>query len=261
MRTPSAIASALILSILLKPVFVDAIVVRHDRDDRSFLELAKNFPATVTFHHAGSGFAMDGMGTLVAPRWVLTAGHIAAELAPGDLAELGGSNYKIDAIVQHPGWHGIKSWEDVRRDIALIRLETAVTGIPPARLYTGDDEAGMTATIVGRGRRGTGLTGPVADDNRMRAATNRVHEVRDTHLVFRFDKPGEPAVTPLEGICGDGDSGGPAYVEVDGVLHVIGVGSAQDARPVDKKLGHYGVLEIYPRVSAFEDWIRATIHD
>lgn len=44
------------------------------------------------------------------------------------------------------------------------------------------------------------------------------------------------------------------------MLHVIGVSSAQDSRPVDKKLGHYGVLEVYPRVSSFVEWIRATIH-
>ena len=261
MRTPSAVACALILSILLKPVLVDAIVIRHDRDDRSYLDLAKKYPATVTLHHAGSGFPMDGMGTLIAPRWVLTAGHVAVELAPGDLAEIGGSNYKIEAIVQYPGWRGMTTWEDVRRDIALLRLETAVTGVEPAKLYTGDGEVGMTATFVGRGRRGTGLTGPVADDNLMRAATNRVHAVDGTQLVFRFDSPGEAGVTSLEGISGDGDSGGPAYAEIDGVLHIIGVGSAQDSRPANKKLGHYGVLELYPRVSSFAGWIRATIGD
>jgi hypothetical protein len=153
----------------------------------------------------------------------------------------------------------VKTWEDVQRDIALVRLRTAVADVTPARLYTGSDEAGMTVTVVGMGRHGTGLTGPIADGTTMRAATNRVHKVEGTQLVFRFDAPGDPDVTPLEGISGDGDSGGPAYVERDGVLYVIGVGSAQDSRPVQKKLGHYGVLELYPRVSSFAGWIRTTI--
>jgi hypothetical protein len=36
-------------------------------------------------------------------------------------------------------------------------------------------------------------------------------------------------------------------------------GMPQDARPSGKKLGHYGVLELYPRVSSFAAWIRATM--
>jgi hypothetical protein len=47
-------------------------------------------------------------------------------------------------------------------------------------------------------------------------------------------------------------------IELGGETYVIGVSSAQDPRPADKKIGHYGVLEFYPRVSYFVDWIRAT---
>jgi secreted trypsin-like serine protease len=86
-----------------------------------------------------------------------------------------------------------------------------------------------------------------------------VFKVDGTEIVFRFDAPGDPDVTELEGVSGDGDSGGPAYLERDGTIYVVGVGSAQDAKPVDKKLGHYGVLEMYPRVSSFAPWIRATL--
>ncbi|HLA70504.1 MAG TPA: trypsin-like serine protease [Steroidobacteraceae bacterium] len=236
-----------------------AIVMRHDREEQAYIDLAKKFPATVVFHIAKSDFAMDGMGTLIAPRWVLTAGHIADVLTPGDKVELGGKTYEVEALIQYPNWKGVTSWEDVKRDIALVRLRTAVKGIKPARLYTGTDEAGMALTIVGMGRHGTGLTGPVSDDTIMRAATNRVFKVDGTEIVFRFDAPGDPDVTELEGVSGDGDSGGPAYLERDGTIYVVGVGSAQDAKPVDKKLGHYGVLELYPRVSSFAPWIRATL--
>jgi hypothetical protein len=248
---------ALFAFLLLTPSY--AIVMRHDREEQVYIALAKKFPATVAFHQANSGYALDGMGTLIHPRWVLTAGHIAAELTPGDVAELGGKTYEIEALIQHPGWKGVTSWEDVQRDIALVRLRTAVTGIKPASLYTGADEAGMTLTFVGMGRHGTGLTGPTTDDSTMRAATNRVHTVEGTQLVFRFDAPGDPEVTTLEGISGDGDSGGPAYLERDGTIYVVGVSSAQDSRPAGKKLGRYGVLELYPRVSSFAPWIEATL--
>jgi hypothetical protein len=147
----------------------------------------------------------------------------------------------------------------VQHDIALVRLRTAVRGIEPAHLYTKSDEAGLILTIVGAGQFGNGLTGPTVHDKTMRAATNRVLRVEGTQLVYRFDAPDDPDVTPLEGICGEGDSGNPAYFESGGKLYVVGVGSAQDARPVKRKLGHYGVLELYPRVSSFAPWIRQVL--
>ena len=55
----------------------------------------------------------------------------------------------------------------------------------------------MTLTFVGMGRHGTGLTGPTTDYSTLRAATNRVHTVEGTQLVFRFDAPGDPEVTTL----------------------------------------------------------------
>jgi len=77
--------------------------------------------------------------------------------------------------------------------------------------------------------------------------------------VHRIDEPGHAEVTDLEGISGPGDNGGPAYVERDGVLYVIGVSSAQDARPAGGKQGHYNVLELYVRVSHYAKWIEDTI--
>jgi hypothetical protein len=38
----------------------------------------------------------------------------------------------------------------VKFDIALVALDEPVTGIGPAKLYTGSDEVGMTVTFVGR---------------------------------------------------------------------------------------------------------------
>jgi hypothetical protein len=130
----------------------------------------------------------------------------------------------------------------------------------------------MVVTFVGRGATGTGLTGQQLEDRRLRAATNRVESTLDVfpmtsargqypaegfQLRFRFDAPGDPNVTALEGISGEGDSGGPAYITRDGVLYVIGVSSGQDPRPT--KLGRYGVFEFYVRVSHFADWIRDNI--
>jgi Trypsin len=244
-----------------------AIVVRHDRDEQDFLNLGKHFPSTVTLRRADGRSGLGDEGTLIAARWVLTAAHVATELGPGDLVEIHGKIHRIKRVVCQPDWH---KDADMQTDIALVQLATPVTDVVPARPYSGTDEEGMIATFVGRGGIGTGLTGPLTEDRRIRAATNRVESTRDvfpaiakhaegSQLRFRFDAPGDPHVTLLEGISGPGDSGGPAYIKRRGVLYVIGVSSGQDNRPTNHQQGRYGVFEYYVRVSHFSDWIHRVI--
>lgn len=235
---------------------VRAIVTRHDRDDRAFLELARQYPSTAKLRPASRPNGPGDTGTLIAREWVLTAAHVAAGLKAGDVVEIAGATHAIAAIVRHPEW---QTNADIRVDIALVRLTEPVTATEPVRIYDRDDEAGMIATFVGRGGNGTGLTGPSAEDRQLRAATNRVERADGSLLQFRFDAPGDPGVTDLEGISGPGDSGGPAYVDLAGVRYVIGVSSGQDSRPAGRKVGHYAVLEYYPRVSHFRAWIAETM--
>lgn len=235
---------------------VPAIVMRHDRDERLFLELAQRFPSVVVVRRVANRGDLGDAGTLVAPRWVLTAAHVAAALAVGDAIDAAGRSYSIDRVIRHPEW---QTNADFKFDIALVRLAEPVNDIAPASIYEGADELGMQVTFVGRGGQGTGLTGPIAEDGRARAATNRVDAVDGSLLRFRFDAPGDPNVTDLEGVSGPGDSGGPAFIERAGRPFVIGVSSAQDSRPAGRQQGRYGVLEYYARVSSFAPWIRATM--
>jgi hypothetical protein len=234
-----------------------AIAIRHDVDDSAFIELAQRFPAVAAVQCADGSCGLGAESTLIDPRWLLTAAHVAASLKRGDPAEIGGATYAIERVILHPDW---QSEADIHVDIALIQLAQPVRGIAPAQLYDGEDEVGTVAVFVGRGGTGTGLTGYVSEDRRIRAATNRVESVVNGSLLrFRFDAPGDPDVTDLEGISGPGDSGGPAFVERNGSIYVIGVGVAQNARPANGQRGHYKVLELYTRVSAFSPWIRSTL--
>jgi hypothetical protein len=78
---------------------------------------------------------------------VLTAAHVADEAGDDGYVGAGDKKYPIHRIIWHPDWHGVA---DVKFDIGLVALDEPVTGIGPAKLYTGSDEVGMTVTFVGR---------------------------------------------------------------------------------------------------------------
>lgn len=236
---------------LLMPGGASPIVTRHDVADARFQELAKEFPSLATLRSA-DGEVIHGQGTLIDARWVLTAAHVAAELAAGDLAEVGPRRVRIARVIKHPSWTRVA---DLKVDIALIRLESPIAEVAPAELYRATDESGLDVVFAGRGSVGTGLTGPERDDWLLRAAQNRVISAEGPFLGFRFDAPGDPGVSELEGISGPGDSGGPAFALRDGRLYVIGVSSWQDSRPTQRQQGRYGVIEYYTRVSFFHEWI------
>ncbi|MEP6573607.1 MAG: trypsin-like serine protease [Gemmatimonadota bacterium] len=223
-----------------------AIVRRHDRPDSLYLALGAKYPAVGTVGHRGDG-------TLIAPTWVLTAAHIAANLDTSRVrVTLGGREYAIRQAIVHPAWHELGP-----HDVGLLELAEPVTSVEPLSLYDGHDEVGKTAILVGHGdvRPEGGHGGEWIRDGRARAATSVVQGVDEGRLVFRFDEP--PKGTDLQGAPGRGDSGGPALLTVDGAPRVAGVSSAG----FDGKQGPgtYGAVDHFTRVSEHLDWIRGAM--
>jgi hypothetical protein len=215
------------------------VIRRHDRPDSDVLVAEADWPAVVTF------FEGDGAGTLVAAKWILTAAHTAANIPPDHRFPVGGSTARVVRVVGHPG-EGV--------DLALVELQEAVASVAPIALYADPDEQGREVVLLGRGDFGTGRDGVQGQDQRLRRVTNRIDDVDERWLRFRFDAP--PAGTHLEGVGGEGDSGGPALIEADGDVWIAGVSSWQDH---DGPLSTYGCVEYYARVSTQAEWIRTTI--
>ncbi len=236
----------MILCAALFTVSAHAIVIRHDRPDARYIALAKSFKAYGDVVEAGS--------TLIAPRWLLTAGHVAKELSPyTSFVTVHGHTYTIDRVIMHPEY--VKAGMRGPHDLALLRLTQSVKGVEPIPLYRSQDEAGQIVTFFGRGQTGTGETGPTGADGKMRGATNKIESVDPTSLFFQFDRP--ETATDLEGISGPGDSGGPALLKVNGKWAIAGISSANKGKGTGPC--RYDTTEIYARVSSAADWIEETM--
>ena len=215
----------------------DRVILRHDRPDAACLVDEGAWPAVVTF------FGGDGAGTLIADRWLLTAAHTARNIPGEHRVTVGSHERRIVAVVVHPD--GV--------DLALVEVDGPVEDVAPLALHERADEVGAEALLLGRGDFGNGVDGVLGTDHRLRCVTNRVEDADDLWLRLRFDPP--PGCTALEGVGGEGDSGGPALLRAGDVLTVAGVSSWQDH---EGPLGTYGCVEHYARVSAHAGWIRAT---
>jgi secreted trypsin-like serine protease len=228
-------------------------IIRHDCSDRQSLVDPCKWPAITSF------FRGPGAASLIAPRWLLTAAHVARHI-PTDrrvVVELPEQRYAISRVILHPAWQDTWDLEDIvgdTVDLAVVELETPVEDVHPFDLYTGSDETGQEVLLLGAGEYGNGLVGARGSDRQLRRVTNIVDDSDAYWLKLGFDAP--PGGTLLEGVCGHGDSGGPALIQRDSALLLAGVSSwqHQGGRP----LGVYGCIEHYARVSRYVDWIRQT---
>jgi V8-like Glu-specific endopeptidase len=169
-----------------------------------------------------------GTGTLIRPDVVLTAGHVVymprdgsnMVETPEKLQVFGGPDYYdketridypgVDSVTIHPTWTGdVYDMENI--DLALLRLERPIEEV---ETYTAVDPQAPVA-IGDSGRIvGYGLADAVDIE------TIGVHRLGESEVlsreIHRFETGGE------SNVCG-GDSGGPFFVEREGVWFLAGV--------------------------------------
>jgi len=199
-----------------------------------------DYPATGLMLHDGQGSCT---GTLVAPRTVLTAGHCVEQADPSSLSfGFGAAEDQLEQVVQvvsavqHPNWDS----QQLANDVAVLTLaEDAPVQRVSMNPKMDSSWVGKTVTLVGFGvTDGPSQTG--FGTKRMVDVT--IDQVDATSLHYTTEQ-GKTA-------C-NGDSGGPAFVEENGNLLVVGVTSYGD-----EKCQEFGV---YTRVDAYLDFIYGEI--
>ncbi|WP_294990918.1 trypsin-like serine protease [uncultured Stenotrophomonas sp.] len=257
----------LFLALVALPFAVGAVVIRHDVEDARYRIDGAEFPAL-------ADMPGEGQGVLIAPRWVLTAAHAAPMEGMGAVVSISGKDYAVKRVVLHPGYrrmpetlgqdalasgsaakiHAFLAESD---DIALIELTLPVADVQPVALYRGSAEAGQVAALIGKGATGTGAIGLLPGGphrTTLRRAYNAITGGNDRYLWYRFDAP--PQGLPLEGVLGNGDSGGPLLIEGNGGWQLVGLGSWITAVPEHAlEAGFYGQVVHNVRVSRYVDWI------
>ena len=224
---------ALVLAAAAAALPAPAILIRADRDDAEYREMASKYTSSVAIAIPGGG-----EGVLIAPRWVLTSAQVGSALQAMKsmpALTLDARTYDIEDVLVYSTWRaGTPS-----SDIALVYLKKAVRGVKPTPLYKASDEGGQAVVIVGHG----------AADGKRRAAINTVDRVSPKVLTLLLKKPDE--ASDLQGSLSPGDRGGPAYIQEKDDLFVAGIAIGPDAN--DDK------AQLYTRVSAFVPWIDAAL--
>ena len=216
-----------------------ALLIRADRDDAEYVELATRYAAAVALPGGGEA-------ALIAPSWLLMTARRAKTLAEGTRVSVGGKSFVVKTIRVHPGYAGSSA-----NDIALVQLRGGVSlddDAQPLLLYRGDDEGGKAVVIVAHGETGKIGHAERSSDRKARASINTIDRLGAREFDMRIKPPDE--ASDLQGALTPAETGAPAIFETTQGFFLVGIATAIN-----------GEWESYARVSAYASWIEAAMLD
>lgn len=217
---------------------------------------------------SGVGSIYGGTGTLLDSTHVLTAAHLFdsnTDPAAVSFSLDGGTgtmSFTASRIDICPTFHGVNP--DDQGDLAIVTLSAPVpAAFRTYSLYTGALTAGTTLTLVGLGDSGNGVTGFDNSPRQRRVGKNNAdgfllpggqsfdttYQPGDGVYLFDFDSPdGSTASAPnvigglslgndVETTLGNGDSGGPAFILVNGQYEIAATNNFLTRFGPDANLG------------------------
>jgi hypothetical protein len=276
---------------------VRAGVIRDDVNDSLYTSLAAqsvyDSVGFLRWNEGASGYIASG--TLISSEWVLTAGHVVGGTnnygagVSGMFFGLGsvysGTGIAATEWIPYAGWSSSNGdvWAGV--DLGLVRLSQPITTVTPALLDFRTPLLGLLGTSVGYGRSGIGSGGMSTPAGTKRAGQNMIDArggmvttmgsgtlldldgISPTVLFQDFDHPTDlvastmGSVTPVaqEYLIASGDSGGGLFIDVGGVIKLVGVSSFLASLPYPWDTtganADYGDLAGVVSVQSFENWI------
>ncbi|XGC80487.1 trypsin-like serine protease [Bdellovibrio bacteriovorus] len=215
--------------------------------------------STVGLYDAKIGYICSG--TLIARNLILTAGHcvdpksqnLVAIFAPEMKKANKEQIRKVSKWIVHPNY----STEIVERDmadIAIVKIEgEAPAGFQVAPLLFNSQliQNDVRTIVAGYGLNWT--IGLKRGAGTLRTTTLTIDKAYYSQTEAMLGQ------SLRRGIC-SGDSGGPAYVSINGQLHVWGVASRGDSLPgflTPKCM----LFSVFTRVDAYQTWIEQSIAD
>ena len=123
-----------------------AIIIRHDVNIKKYIVDPGEFPWLARLQPVGMH------GSLIHPKWVVTAVHIPCINSAASII-LGGVLRKVRNVY----WYSENAIEQ-NYDIGLIELVESVNDVEPIPIYSGLDALHKTAWLIGAGATGNGIT-------------------------------------------------------------------------------------------------------
>ena len=218
-------------------------------------------------------------GVVIAPRYLLTAGHVAAA-GPASAMQVilnpGATPWTTTVVAATP----YPSYSFPYDDLAILQLASPVpAGVPIYPMYDGALQTGLVLVLCGYGESGNGDSGPsiTASSAIKRSGHNSLDQLATAldnsglmsrFFVYDFDGPhgngplGGPTLgNAVETMVAVGDSGGPAFVESGGTLELLGINTFAASTVANQSPSYTfgnlggGIVAADPR---FASWLKTT---